>query len=191
MRVPSVTEKDRQDIAFAVAADLDFLFVSYARSRRHIQEVREALSLHGRRLPIVAKIERQDGVDALEEIVDEAEGICIARGDLGIEVPLGETPGIQRDAARLCAQAGKFVMMGGQVLSSMTRSPIPLRAEISDLATVVRDQLDAIVLSDETASGQYPVEAVATAAHVMEAAECYERLHGSARATPGLVAPRL
>jgi pyruvate kinase len=122
----------------------------------------------------VAKIERRDGVDRLAEIVDAADGICVARGDLGIEVPIGEVPGIQREASRLCRAAGKFVMNGGQLLASMVANPVPLRAEVSDLATVVRDDLDAIVLSDETAAGAYPVEAVRISAHVLELTERYE-----------------
>ena len=189
LRVPSLTEKDEADIAFAVGAGLDFLFVSYARSRRHIQEVRAAVKRLGASLPLVAKIERRDGVDSLSEIVEEAEGICIARGDLGIEVPISEVPSIQREAARLCQAAGRFVMNGGQLLAGMVSSPIPLRAEVSDLSVVVRDGLDAIVLSDETAAGDYPVEAVALAASVLEEAERYEAAMGTLRAGARLAAP--
>jgi pyruvate kinase len=189
LRVPSLTEKDAEDMAFAVEAGLDFLFVSYARSRRHILDVRLALAKLGSALPLVAKIERQEGVDALAEITEEADGICVARGDLGIEMPIGEVPGVQRDAARLCLEAGKFVMNGGQLLASMASSPIPLRAEVTDLAAVVRDGLDAVVLSDETAAGDYPVEAVAMAASVLEAAEKYEARAGSLRPGVRLAAP--
>lgn len=190
LNVPSVTAKDLEDIGFAISAGLDFLFVSYTRSAVHVREVRRAVSGLGGSLPIVAKIERQDGVDALEEIVREADGVCIARGDLGIEVPIGRLPGIQRDAASLCAAAGKFVMNGGQLLSSMVSNPIPLRAEVADLASVVRDKLDAIVLSDETASGGYPVEAVAVADHVLSEAERYEERHGGdLRSSPRMAAP--
>lgn len=190
LHVPSVTQKDREDIEFAISAKVDFLFVSYARSASHIKEVRQTVARMGGSLPLIAKIERQDGVDALEEIVREADGVCIARGDLGIEVPVGRVPGIQRDASRLSAAAGKFVMNGGQLLSSMVSSPLPLRAEVADLAAVVRDQLDAIVLSDETAAGQYPVETVAMAARVLSEAEDYERNHGGAlRTSAGMAAP--
>lgn len=174
LRVPLLTDKDLQDMAFAVHAGADFLYLSYARSAVHIREARAALERLGSSLPLVAKIERRDGVDRLAEIVDAADGICVARGDLGIEVPIGEVPGIQREASRLCRAAGKFVMNGGQLLTSMVANPVPLRAEVSDLATVVRDDLDAIVLSDETAAGAYPVEAVRIAAHVLELTERYE-----------------
>lgn len=174
LQAPSLTEKDLEDMAFAVGADVDFLYLSYARSAEHVREVRAALHRLGRDLPIVAKIERREGVDRLAEIVEAADGICIARGDLGIEVPIGTVPGIQREASRLCRQAGKFVMNGGQLLASMVSNPLPLRAEVSDLATVVRDGLDAIVLSDETAAGAHPVEAVRLAGHVLEMAERYE-----------------
>ncbi len=171
LRVPSLTEKDLEDLAFALEARLDFLYVSYARSADHIREVRAAARRLGRELPIVAKIERQEGVEHLSEIVQEADGICVARGDLGIEMTIGAVPWVQVEASRLCHHAGKFVMNGGQLLASMASTPLPLRAEVSDLATVVRDGLDAIVLSDETAAGDYPVEAVRMASHVLEIAE--------------------
>lgn len=166
LRVPSLTNKDLDDLTFAVSNGADFLFLSYARSAQHIREVRRVMERLGARLPLVAKIERQEGVDALAEIVDEADGICIARGDLGIETPLGSVPEIQRQAVRLCRQAGRFAMVGGQVLSSMVESPIPLRAEVSDVAAAVRDGMDALVLSDETAVGAYPIEAVRAAAQI-------------------------
>ena len=174
LRVPSLTEKDLEDVAFAVDAGADFLYVSYARSAEHIREVREAVRHLGHDLPIVAKIERREGVDRLQEIVGEADAICVARGDLGIEVPLGMVPWIQQAASRMCRQAGKFAMNGGQLLSSMVSNPLPLRAEVSDLATVVRDGLDAVVLSDETAIGAYPVETVRTASQIFEIAEAHE-----------------
>ncbi|HEX2988723.1 MAG TPA: pyruvate kinase [Chloroflexota bacterium] len=171
LRVPSLTEKDVKDIALAVELGVDFLYVSFARSRGHIMDVRKALQRLGSSIPLVAKIERQEGVDALSEIVDAADGICVARGDLGVETPLGAVPFIQREAAGLCHAKGRFAMMGGQVLASMVSSPTPLRAEVADLATIVRDGNDAIVLSDETAAGEYPVEAVRVAAQVMERTE--------------------
>ncbi len=171
LRVPALTEKDLADMAFAVESQVDFLFVSYARSRDHLREVRAALARLGADLPLVAKVERQDGVEALAEIVDEADGICIARGDLGIETPLGMVPEIQREAVRLCRGAGKFVMLGGQLLSTMAGNPIPLRAEVSDIATAVRDGFDALVLSDETAVGAYPVETVRAAAQIIARTE--------------------
>lgn len=173
LQVPSLTDKDMEDIATAVELGVDFLYISFARSHRHIQDVREALARLNASLPLVAKIERQEGADALAEIVDAADGICVARGDLGIETPLGAVPEIQREAVRLCRRAGKFVMMGGQVLASMVSSPTPLRAEVADLATVVRDGYDAIVLSDETAAGDYPVDAVRVAAQVMARTESH------------------
>ena len=147
LRVPSLTQKDLEDLTLAVETKVDFLYVSFARSRQHIQDVRTALARLGATLPIVAKIERQEGVDALPEIVDAADGICVARGDLGIETPLGSVPEIQREAVGLCRKAGKFVMMGGQLLVSMVSNPT-LRAEVADIATVV-DGYDAVVLSDD------------------------------------------
>lgn len=171
LRVPSLTQKDLEDMAFAVEAGVDFLFLSYARSGEHVRAARAALSRLGAPLPLVAKIERQEGADALAEIVEAADGVCIARGDLGIETPLGAVPDIQSEAAELCRKAGKFAMMGGQVLASMVSSPTPLRAEVTDLVVIVRDGLDAVVLSDETAAGSYPVEAVRVAAEVLSWAE--------------------
>ncbi|MHB0868758.1 MAG: pyruvate kinase [Chloroflexota bacterium] len=166
LRAPSLTAKDMDDLAFAVANGADFLFLSYARSAGHVREVRQAAARLGSHLPLVAKIERQEGVDALAEIVAESDGICIARGDLGVETPLGSVPEVQREAVRLCRMAGKFAMMGGQVLSSMVESPIPLRAEVADIAATVREGMDALVLSDETAVGSYPVETVQSAARI-------------------------
>ena len=171
LRVPSLTSKDLRDIALAVEIGVDFLYLSFARSRQHVQDVRDALARLGSNLPLVAKIERQEGADALAEIVAAADGICIARGDLGIETPLGTVPEIQREAPRLCRAAGKFVMMGGQVLSSMVSRPTPLRAEVADIAAAVRDGHDGIILSDETAAGDYPVDAVRAAAQVIAHAE--------------------
>lgn len=190
LRVPSLTDKDVADLAAALDAGVDFLYVSYARSAAHLRAVRSAMRELGGEVPVVAKIERQDGVDALPEIVEEADGICVARGDLGIEVPLGTAPWVQREASRLCRAAGKFVMMGGQVLASMWENPLPLRAEVSDLATVVRDQLDAIVLSDETASGSYPVEAVETAATVFSVSERLSGAGGAGKTMPVVVVAR-
>ncbi|HEX2924518.1 MAG TPA: pyruvate kinase [Chloroflexota bacterium] len=171
LQVPSLTPKDRVDLALAVEVGVDFLMLSFARSAAHVREVRAAVAGLGARIPLVAKIERQEGVDALREIVDAADGICVARGDLGIETPVGAPPEIQREAADLCRHAGKFVMNGGQLLSSMVSSPIPLRAEVADLSAAVMDGLDAVVLSDETAAGDYPVEAVRIADQVMARAE--------------------
>jgi pyruvate kinase len=171
LRVPSITAKDRVDLAIAVEIGVDFLYLSFARSAAHLDEVRAEVSRLGARLPLVAKIERQEGVDALRDIVDAADGICIARGDLGIETQMGAPPEIQREAAALCRSAGKFVMNGGQLLSSMVSSPMPLRAEVADLSATVMDGLDAVVLSDETAAGDYPVEAVRIADQVIARAE--------------------
>ncbi len=171
LKVPSLTPKDRVDLALALEVGVDFLYLSFARSAAHVREVRDEVARLGAAIPLVAKIERQESVDALREIVDAADGICVARGDLGIETPVGAPPEIQREAAALCRRAGKFVMNGGQLLSSMVSSPMPLRAEVADLSAAIMDGLDAVVLSDETAAGNYPVEAVRIAHQVMARAE--------------------
>jgi pyruvate kinase len=171
LRTASLTEKDLRDMSAAVAVGVDFLYLSYARSADHIATVRAALRDLNSKLPVVAKIERQEGADALHEIAKAADGVCVARGDLGIEMPLGAVPALQEEAGRLCRLDGRLSLVGGQVLSSMVSSPIPLRAEVSDIATAVRDGLDGIILSDETSVGAYPVETVRACVQVLEQAE--------------------
>lgn len=173
LRLPPLTAKDLQDMEFAVGAGVDFLYLSYVCSADHVAAVRTSLARRGSSIPLIAKIERQEGVDRLAEIVAVSDGVCIARSDLGIELRegIGLVPWVQKDVAYLCRQAGKRSIVGGQLLASMASSPIPLRSEVADLAAVVTDGFDAVILSDETASGDYPVEAVRTAAQVMATAE--------------------
>lgn len=171
LRTPSLTEKDLADMAAAVSAGVDFIYLSYARSAEHVDAVRSALRGLDSELPVVAKIERPDGADAMADIAMAADGVCIARGDLGIEIPLGAVPPIQEEGARLCRERARLSLLGGQVLSSMVSSPIPLRAEVADVATAVRDGYDGIILSDETSIGAYPVQSVRSCAQVLQRAE--------------------
>jgi pyruvate kinase len=171
LRTPSLTEKDLLDMRTALAVGVDFLYLSYARSAQHVDAVKSALWDRGADLPVVAKVERQEGAEALREIVEAADGVCVARGDLGIEMPLGAVPALQEEAGRLCRLGARLSLVGGQVLSSMVGNPIPLRAEVADVAAAVRDGLDGIILSDETSVGAYPVGTVAACARMLERAE--------------------
>ena len=171
LETPSLTEKDQQDMIAAVRAGVDFIYLSYARSAKHVEAARDALRRIGARLPLVAKVERLEGVEALEEITWASDGVCVARGDLGIEVPLGSVPAIQSRAAKMCREHGRLGLMGGQVLSTMTTNPLPLRAEVADVATAVRDGVDGLILSDETAVGAYPIEVVQICGEILQRAE--------------------
>jgi pyruvate kinase len=158
---PSVTEKDIEDIRWAASADVDYVAVSFIRDDEAIHSVRRELHRHGADLPVVAKIELRDAVDNIRAIVDAADVVMVARGDLGIELPLSQIPLIQKQIVTHCNRHAKPSIIATQMLESMTDSPRPTRAEVSDVANAILDGADAIMLSGETAVGSYPVKAVA------------------------------
>ncbi len=160
VNLPSITPKDRQDIAFAIEQDLDFVALSFVRRAEDVREAREIIQVAGGHQRLIAKIENQEGVDNFDEILEAADGVMVARGDLGVEVPFEELPVLQREMVRRCAIAGKPVIVATHLLESMIQNPMPTRAEVTDVANAVYEQADAIMLSGETASGKYPVKCV-------------------------------
>lgn len=171
IKLPSLTDKDRHNIELAIAEDIDFIAHSFVRSKQDILDIQEILDQNHSKIKIIAKIENQEGVDNIDEILDVAYGVMVARGDLGIEVAQEKIPGIQRMLIRKCMQRNKPVIVATQMLHTMIKNPRPTRAEISDIANAVFAQTDAVMLSGETAYGAYPREAVQTMAEVCREAE--------------------
>jgi pyruvate kinase len=170
--ISAITEKDKDDLAFGVAHDVDWIALSFVRSADDIGELRRLIETEEQKLPkpreipigIIAKIEKPQAVERMDEIIAEVDGIMVARGDLGIELPAEKVPIIQKDLIKKCLEAGKPVIVATQMLDSMIRNPRATRAEVSDIANAVIDHADATMLSGETASGANPVEAVKTMA---------------------------
>lgn len=169
--LPSLTEKDIRNINLAIDEDIDFIAHSFVRNAADVKAVQAILDRRGSDIKIISKIENQEGVDNIDEIIDASYGIMIARGDLGIEVPIECIPGIQRNIIRKCVRANKPVIVATQMLHTMIDNPRPTRAEVTDIANAIYYRTDALMLSGETASGKYPVEAVRTMAQIAEQAE--------------------
>jgi pyruvate kinase len=170
-----VSEKDRADIAFAVAEEADYLAASYVGEGAHVEAVRAVVSAAGGRIPIIAKIERKTAIERLDEITEAADGVMVARGDLGVEVPLYTVPVLQKKIVAAGRLSGKPVIVATQMLESMVEQPRPTRAEATDVANAVFDGADALMLSGETAAGKYPVLVVETMARIIQEAEDYVR----------------
>ncbi len=169
--LPALTDKDRKNIMLAIEQDIDFIAHSFVRSAADVRAVQAILDAYNSDIKIISKIENQEGVDNIDEIIDASYGIMIARGDLGIEVPIERIPGIQRQIIRKCILKKKPVIVATQMLHSMIQNPRPTRAEVTDIANAIYYSTDALMLSGETASGKYPVEAVKTMASIAEQAE--------------------
>lgn len=160
--LPSLTEKDRAFIKMAVDNDVDFIAHSFVRSKQDVLDVQAVLDEYNSKIKIIAKIENEEGVENIDEILENVYGIMVARGDLGIEIPYEKIPGVQRMIISKCITSRKPVIVATQMLQSMITNPRPTRAEVSDIANAIYSQTDAIMLSGETANGKYPVEAVKT-----------------------------
>jgi len=171
INLPSLTEKDRTNILFAIENNLDFIAHSFVRNKQDLIDIQTILDAHNSDIKIISKIENQEGVDNIDEILLHTYGVMIARGDLGIEVAQEKIPGIQRRLIRKCVVARKPVIVATQMLHTMIKNPRPTRAEITDIANAIYYRTDALMLSGETAYGKYPVEAVRTMAKVAEEAE--------------------
>lgn len=170
--MPYISETDRNDILFGIEQDVDFIAASFTRTADDIRKLRKLLDDNGgKRIQIIAKIENTQGIENLDEILKLADGIMVARGDMGVEVPFQELPGIQKTIIKKCYAAGKHVVTATQMLESMTKNPRPTRAEVSDVANAIYDGTTAIMLSGETAAGDYPAAAVRTMAEIAEETE--------------------
>ena len=169
--LPALTEKDRKNIELAIELDIDFIAHSFVRSAADVKAVQDILDAHNSDIKIISKIENQEGVDNIDEIIDACYGIMVARGDLGIEVPIEKIPGIQRRIIAKCVKAQKPVIVATQMLHTMIKNPRPTRAEVTDIANAIYYRTDALMLSGETAYGKYPVEAVKTMAKIAAQAE--------------------
>jgi pyruvate kinase len=171
LSTPSVTEKDRRDIRLGLSLGMDLLAISFVRSAEDVVEVRRLVRKAGSRCLVVAKIEHPDAVACLDDILDVCDGIMVARGDLGVELPPEKVPAIQKSAIHRANARGKLVIVATQMLESMVHSPRPTRAEASDVANAVFDGSDALMLSEETAAGAYPLEALQMMVRVITEAE--------------------
>lgn len=174
INLPSLTEKDKNNILYAIENNLDFIAHSFVRTAQDVMDIKEILDSHNSPIKIIAKIENQEGVDNIDSILKVADGVMVARGDLGIEIPQERIPGIQRMLIRKCIFARKPVIVATQMLHTMIDHPRPTRAEIADIANAVLSSTDALMLSGETAYGKYPVEAVKTMTKVAIEAEQYK-----------------
>ncbi|MFA5038293.1 MAG: pyruvate kinase [Candidatus Omnitrophota bacterium] len=173
-----LSQKDRQDIAFAVSCGMDFLAQSFVRTARDLSEVKKELSFAGRRCRVVAKIENKEGIKNIASILKVSDGIMVARGDMGVSIPLQDVPFVQKEIIALCNRESKPVITATQMLERMVSERIPTRAEVSDIANAVLDGTDYVMLSAETAAGLYPVEAVDMMNKVIQAAERWKRCRG-------------
>ncbi|WP_165840055.1 pyruvate kinase [Motiliproteus coralliicola] len=176
VNLPAITSKDRRDIAFAMEQELDYIALSFVREADDIRQLRELLGPKANKIKIIAKIEDQEGVRNLEDIIDEADGVMVARGDLGVEIHIEQLPNVQRKMVRLCIERGKRVIVATHLLESMIENPIPTRAEVTDVANAIYEGVDAVMLSGETTVGKYPIKCV----------EILDRIAGTSEVDPGL-----
>ena len=184
--VPALSEKDEADLRWGLQAGADIIALSFVRNAADVTRVHEIMAEEGRKVPVIAKIEKPQAVDNLEEIIDAFDGIMVARGDLGVELPLEAVPIVQKRAVELCRRMAKPVIVATQMLESMVENPVPTRAETSDVANAVLDGADAVMLSGETSVGKYPVVVVETMARIVESTE----EHGLERIRPFTAKPR-
>lgn len=171
LALPSMTAKDREDLLQGISAGVDWIALSFVRSVTDVMNLQALIREYGATTPVIAKIEQRSALDDLEAIVEVADGVMVARGDLGVQVDLAEVPGIQKRIIRLCNQHAKPVITATQMLESMIREGRPTRAEVTDVANAVLDGTDALMLSGETAVGEFPVQAVRWMARIAERAE--------------------
>ena len=160
VNLPAITSKDREDILFGMKQEVDFIALSFVREANDIRELRKLLGSKADKIKIIAKIEDQEGVKNIEEIVAAADGVMVARGDLGVEINIEDLPNVQRMIVRLCNEQGKRVIVATHLLESMIENPIPTRAEVTDVANAIYEEVDCIMLSGETTVGKYPIRCV-------------------------------
>ena len=174
VKLPAITEQDKNDILFGIEQGIDFIAASFVRNAEAIKEIKELLRANGgERIDVIAKIENAEGVHNIDKIIKAADGVMVARGDLGVEIPAHEVPHIQKMIIRKCNESYKPVITATQMLDSMMRAPRPTRAEVTDVANAICDGTDAIMLSGETAMGKYPEQAVQMMVKIAECTEPY------------------
>ena len=171
IRLPGITQKDKDDIIFGIEQGFDFIAASFVRNAACIQEIKELLWSHDADIPVIAKIENAEGIKNLDEIIRVADGIMVARGDMGVEIPAEQVPHIQKEIIRKCNASYKPVITATQMLDSMIRNPRPTRAEVTDVANAIYDGTDVVMLSGETANGKYPLEALKMMVKIAESTE--------------------
>lgn len=171
IRLPGITEKDKDDILFGIEKGFDFIAASFVRNAACIQEIKELMWSHDADIPVIAKIENAEGIKNLDEIIRVADGIMVARGDMGVEIPAEQVPHIQKEIIKKCNAAYKPVITATQMLDSMIRNPRPTRAEVTDVANAIYDGTDVVMLSGETANGKYPLEALKMMVKIAETTE--------------------
>jgi pyruvate kinase len=176
---PSLTAKDLEDLEFGLSNNVDFIALSFVRSGSDVEALIDKVRASGRQVGIIAKIEKPEALDHFDDILHRVDGIMVARGDLGIEMPMQEVPIVQKRLIRRCLEVGRPVITATQMLESMIENPRPTRAEASDVANAVLDGSDAVMLSGETAAGKYPVRTVEVMAEIIRTAEANRRLLGS------------
>lgn len=169
--IPALTEKDRRDLLFGMDMDLDYVALSFVRAAADIHDIKKIIHRQGKQTPVIAKIEKHEALNHIDAIIAAADGVMVARGDLGVEIPLENVPNLQKKLVRKANTLGKPVVIATQMLRSMVDSPRPTRAEAADVANGVLDGADAVMLSEETASGNYPVEAVRYMTRIAASAE--------------------
>ena len=169
--IPALTEKDKKDLKFGIEIRIDIVALSFVKTAKDVQEAKKYVQKFGGDVPVFAKIEKHEAIEHIDEIIDEADGIMVARGDLGVEIDMEKVPVLQKMIIKKCNEKGKPVITATQMLTSMLTSPRPTRAEVSDIANAVLDGTDAVMLSDETAMGKYPVEAVKVMKRTIEETE--------------------
>ncbi len=182
--LPALSDKDRDYIRFAIEHDIDFIAHSFVRNKSDVEEIQNILNENNSRIKIIAKIENQEGVDNIDEILENVYGIMVARGDLAIEIPYEKIPGVQKKIINKCIDARKPVIIATQMLHSMISNPRPTRAEVTDVANAIYSKSDAVMLSGETAYGDYPIESVNTMATI---AREVEKSRGDYHKTPVVV----
>ena len=163
IKLPSMTEKDKSDILFGIKNGFDYIAASFIRRAEDVINIKKVLKENGGEYTkVISKIENREGIDNFDEILEVSDGIMVARGDLGVEIPMEEVPIRQKEFIKKCNKAGKLVVTATQMLESMVNNPRPTRAEVSDVANAIYDQTSAIMLSAESAAGKYPIECVKT-----------------------------